>query len=403
MDNYCIKYELDFKNLDLYIPGEWLNIKEIATFEEEIETCMVKYVFYNPTISDKNDIEYMFDNYGFENKPRIVRKRFDGSPISSHNNAEAFYIRHWKQIIDITFSASEEIDVIGAMFCGDKQISDYYLQTPFMNKVHNKLITILNNYLLILADKLTRANWDIPYFKMDETETIININSDNPYVCTETTLLQNGQELDLLFSYFPCKVSYTLPKNNSDIVNYMYNVKTHSQNVIKTFREYNHNSEYKIPLLREILLLAEYEKRHYRFKPALLLMAMAVEISIKTLIKTYGNDLHQFLLKKLTSQLEPYEYLEKVIQDIINQQIDIIKTLEIDKNKFKKLFQIRNKIVHEGELYYISNSGKKIHLDNDSVNEFLIFSKDFIEKKVPKIEEMIKNKSLSKDGQPNKL
>ena len=122
-------------------------------------------------------------------------------------------------------------------------------------------------------------------------------------------------------------------------------------------------------------------------------MAMSIEISVKNLIETNGSELHKFLLKNLKVQLEPLEYLEKIMPDIVKYDGDFIKYLEIDKNKFKTLFQIRNKIVHEGELYYNSNSQNKIYLDETKINDFLSFATDFIDNKVPKIIDTIKNQS----------
>ena len=166
---------------------------------------------------------------------------------------------------------------------------------------------------------------------------------------------------------------------------------------LEKIRNLFEDGQHELPKEKEIISLAFYEMESGNFDVAILLAAIAIEIPIKNLVNKYF-DRHRAVriiedMKRNPKTREKPTVIKYLT--VLMSKYSFIDKLDIDLEKIESLFKTRNKVVHEGEPYYLSRDGQvKIPVSYKETRGFMEMSKDFIEIIIPQIKERIENKKV---------
>ncbi|MEW5820782.1 MAG: hypothetical protein AB1782_11365 [Cyanobacteriota bacterium] len=371
INKHKIIYEINFNNLEIMLPVNYCREEEkvLHTFKRKINNVDVSFTYLNPALIDYNDI-LSFIYQTTEGPWRLEFPRFfdknksiTTNDLNNKNNATIVISKKWKQLIQVEF----EVEITK--------------NSDFLFELTKTVFDDIHNWLKILRHKFSYSRWLLPEFIISESENGKYEIRNNNIINTDCDI-KIKQFINDAETYK--ELCIDLNKSNYlEIKQELYNVSDIFKQSISKFQNItNNNQKYEIETVDELIIQAELQKGLKNIKEQMLLSAMAVEISIASIIKNYGNELHKFLLGKRI--IKSSDRLKYIIGDIKKNNKSVLENIEMDK--LKKLFDIRNKIAHEGKAYY-----KQHNIDSKEANDYFKFVKDFVTEKVPKIIQEIEN------------
>lgn len=363
MNKYQIFYDFKFFDLNFDIYSHWLNGIKIADFKNIIDDYEVKFTFYAPQPINEQDLKKVITPSKSRKKGNTVTFYLIGQEKISKDDIKLICLERWRQFIEIEFYSGKDLAI--------------ETEYSFLNSINNVLINYLNNLLSIYRDNFERYRWNLPVFK-SAVDAILNSNSRCEVEITRQFLKNNQGSF-----------ATTLEKTGEITINQFDHHKFNKimEDVISNFENIGYKENYAIDNSKELILLADYEKDLHRPKIAVLLSAINVENKVVKIRETYNI--------KLTEQdkINKNGKENKVIA-ICRALLRLYPELSeyINLKNLYILFNCRNKIAHEDEMYYNDDSENKIYLTNTEANQLIIDIKDFISNKIPCIENIIETK-----------
>src|SRR5262249_26962736 len=106
----------------------------------------------------------------------------------------------------------------------------------------------------------------------------------------------------------------------------------------------------------------------------ILCLAMACEVAMKNFIREAGgakDPVYRFLVDK-DRELSVFDFLDSVLTSLTGQEAKSVLTEEISGHTayfwVRRLFEVRNKVAHEGRAYYLTGDKHTKKTDVSDVN-----------------------------------
>lgn len=360
MNKYSVQYKFFFDNLEFPFTSNFLfeDNTSIIYVDNSYEDLEIKYIFELPKPFDIG----ITDNY-----IEGLRERYE------NNKTSVLFSCKFIQEITVVILSERDINF------------DYTLK----NVIGRKIAELLNKYLSILKQEMFLWKWQLPKFtgKKCENGTILPKNEHFYYV-GNVGYYKNGELIDKGCSWGQD------PDSQDCIIDPLLNSCFDPSDKLKNIHKAFEDAKYYIPREKELIHLAHYEMQGGNTEVAILLAAIAIESPVKNIMHNYFNeDMINCILKRTKNDYKLREK-PKVIKyiTVILEKYPETRNIGIDLEKIEDLFKIRNKIAHEGECYYFAKDGKtKIQVKYPDIREFMKFTRDFIETKIPQIKEIVEN------------
>ncbi len=372
MDKYKIKYIFSFDGLEMELPCSFLLKKSIVTYKKDFKGTEIVFTLYNPKPTEPIDEDshiHIVKDKGHEGGPLSMK----GEDFDLKSAIGFIEINKWEQELDITFELEKEKN-----FC-------FEVESEILNFINEDITANLNNWLSILQDNFFKSNWlSLPKFVFKKNDQR-PIQDENNISHINFTCYKNEEKVVGPCGIFSVKCNVIVRDIKSSLTTFDETL----NKAIKDFLDNIEDKKHEIYTPRELLLLADYERKINRYKLALLLMAMAVEISAKLVIEIYGEQIHKYFLSKKV-EISIFNLIKDVMPDIIsNNDFNSLDKLNVKLDLLEQLFMIRNKIAHEGKTYYQKNEKKRFIENESEILDYFKFSQDFVDNKIPKIIDLI--------------